>query len=88
MAECYTDRFLRLSDEDLEIQGLHVKLPFLDRFIPVGKVDEVPEEPDMLKIVLCSGRFPPMPEEPCEQNYFVHKSQVIFRTCCRFKESL
>ena len=93
MSDRYFDRFLRLTREDFEIQGLCVKLPFMDSFVPVLDVKTVPEDPDMLKVVIASAGhsiYPPGlssdalgPRDACLQNYFVHKSQVIFRTCER-----
>lgn len=93
MAECYTDRFFRFTQRDMEIQGLFFKLPFMERFYPVYEVEEVPEDPEMLMITLGTASYsgyPPMPSkelfdagDSCLQKYFVHKSQVIFRICER-----
>ena len=95
----YRDRFLDNTNSDREIQGLFVKLPFMDRFCPVIAVYPIDEDEtgETLKVVVSSDSvpvFPPAPDpscfapgDSCTQNFFVHKSQAIFRTCERYSAS-
>jgi hypothetical protein len=85
MSERYTDRLFRQVSQDTESQGLYVKISCLSEFLPLQGVKEIPEEPDMLHIIVSDRGVLPVPEEKSAAHYFVHKSQVIFRTLERLK---
>ena len=97
---CYRDRFYNNTNSDREIQGLYVKLPFMNEFYPVIDVYPIEEDEtgETLKVVVSSDSCPVFPRTPdsscfgphdsCTQNFFVHKSQAIFRTCERYASPL
>ncbi len=94
----YRDRFTNNTNSEREIQGLYVKLPFMNEFCPVVDVYPIDEDKDILKVVVSSDSVPVFPKAPepscfgphdaCTQNFFVHKSQAIFRTCERWSSPL
>ena len=93
MSEYFFDSLVRQSNSEKEIQALRVKLPFMDNFCPVLEVKEIREEPDFLLIRIASESYMsrPIPDgdalpEGYVQNFFVHKSQAIFRTLERYPE--
>ena len=86
-----TDYFLRMFPSENEEQGLCVKLPCMSTFAPVLDIYSVPDEPDMLLIMIGSASstaLPPVPQKLRDyvQNLVVHKSQVVFRTISRWPD--
>ena len=84
----FVESFMKSVPSDSETQGLTVKLPFMEAFVPVNSVETVSDEPDMLRIEISSASYPVYPRVPqenadCKQVFLVHKSQVIFRICER-----
>ncbi len=55
MGNKITDYFLRMFPSENEEQGLCVKLPCMSTFAPVLDIYSVPDEPDMLLIMIGSA---------------------------------
>ena len=91
MGNKITDYFLRMFPSKNEEQGLCVKFPCMSTFAPVLDIYSIPNEPDMLLIMIgsaSSAALPPVPQKSRDyvQNLVVHKSQVAFRTISRWPD--